>query len=508
MKKLGMSKLFPNMRVGNGPDSFLVYVSKFKKENSLCILKQDFLSKILEKYCIAYMPFKLQLYFLQFPKRKAFLNYLFFPLSILFKNNFNFNRLLKKGNEPQNIEKSIKKVFEKVIYFNKPKASIINLSHRQTSLSNPPTTNIQQSEPDNSTIIFPYNEMIFNYVLTSINSLFYSDRNTYIEKPAGFSPKVSFSTIIPKKIVKGSRNHHMERDKENTQSSNTSSSSKDTIIPFINVKRSYFPDLMVNYSTSSNIITQKQKSNSLSDTNQPGTQKEFYSKTNEIALGNINYFYFPRFMFNKFSPIDLLSQKTTKENEESIKTPKPIKDFLSITNKKDFSFNDINYFQLPEFIFNSSSTIGIISNKVYRENIQNTKAIFNTEKGHKKAIENRSFPEQSKRYPQDSLQKSSLKSLSGNVIRNNYFHKESKILNDFPSIKYFYPNLREHPEIPEDKNIKKTNFKSPSLNNSYFPADKITSPVYPTGDNLFHLADKVYKIIVERVRREKEMGGY
>jgi hypothetical protein len=502
-----MSKLFSNIRIGNEPDFFLVYISRFKKENSLCILKQDFLSKILEKYCIAYMPFKLQLYFLQFPKRKAFLNYLFFPLSILFKNHFNFNRLSRKGNKPQSIERSIKKVFEEVIYFNKPKASVIDFLHEQ-SLSHLPTLNIRQPEPDDNTIISHYNKLIFNYLLTSANSLFYSDKNSNIETSVGLTPKVFSHTIISKKIFEGGRNHHTEGDKNNTQSSNIASSLEDTIIPLINVKNSYFSGLTINNTTASNIITQEQNLNSLSDRNQPGTQKNFSAMKNEITVGNTSYFYFPSFMFNKFSPIDLLSQKTTKENEESIKTPKPTKDFLSITNKKYFSFNDIDYFQLPKFISHSSSTIGIISNKVYQENIQNTKAIFNPKKEYKKAIENRSFPEQSKRYPQGSLQKSPFKSSSRNVIRNNYFHKESKILNGFPSIKYFNPNLREYPENPEDKNIKKTNFKSPSLNNSYFPTDKIPSPVYSTGDDLFHLADKVYKIIVERVRREKEMGGY
>lgn len=507
MKNFVILKPFSDIRIGRVPDSFMVYVSKFGKEKPFCLLKQDFLSKILEKYSIVSLPFRLQLYFLQFPKRKAFLNYLFFPLSILFKNHFNFNRFSNNKNKPYRTEKSIKKLFEKVIYLNKSNISVINPLHGQSPLPYLSIPNIQQPESDTRTIISHYNKLFFNSLLTSINSIFFSDKKTDIEKTAGLNSKDS-SRELSKKISEGIKDHNMEENRDKIQPTNISSDLKEKVIDFINVKNSYFSNLTVSNYITSNMISKKQNLSSLSDINQPGLQKDFSSKTNAITSGNMSYFYFPRFIFNKFSSIDLFSQKTNEENVGSMKTPKSTKDFLSITNKNDFSFKDIDYFHLPKFIFNSSPTIGIISNKIRQENIQNTRELFPSERERKKTTESKLLTEQSKQYPRNYLQKNNFRNSSRDVIKNNYFHKESNYLSDFPSIKYFYPNLKEYPEILDKKNIKKTNFKSPSLNNSYFPTDKTPSPVYPTGDNLFHLADKVYKIIVERVRREKEMGGY
>ncbi len=592
-------KPFSNIQISLSPDSFMAYASKLGDKRFFGFLRQDFSGKIFNRYRILSDCFRLQLYFLRFPSKDAFLNYLFFPLSILLKNRITFNRFTNDANRPYGVDRLIKEIFDKAIY-NNSAFTTINFLYGRLPLSTPSVPNIVYTKSNFSFINLYHNKLMSYWVNPTLSS----KNAAYIMRNLGFREDMVSSTLISEKIVNGLRDHYKEVSRDEILYKESHSGLDEKGISSGSIGECYFPGFMIGSSALSDMILRKLSKKSLKMMERIELSEETHSskQPKRIPYAKEKFAYVPAFIIGSSALSDVIFKKLGQESQkaiERVELPESI-DSIGQTKrvsyaKEEFAyiptfmtvstplsnviFRKLNQVSLgavesvelpentyssnqperisysneesdyvPKFTISSSALSDVIFKKLNQRNLKTIEGIELQEKNHssgqpegisfsnreytylpsfiisssivssikskkrfyssadeyKGSLESKILPEQPRQSPGNYLQKINYRDLQ----MAKQFSRQSEYSRTFPPVKYFRPNLAAEPGVLSTKSDKNSKLKSLSSDYSSLSPDKIPAAVSVEGDNLYNLADRIYKIIVDRVKREREIRGY
>jgi hypothetical protein len=538
-------KPFSNIQISLSPDSFMLSASKWSDKRFFGFLKQDFSGKIFNRYRIISDCFRLQLYFLRFPRKYAFLNYLFFPLSILLKNRITFNRFADDANRPYSVDRLIKEIFEKAVYNNSAFTTINFLyGHLPLSISSVPNIVYPKS---NFSFINLYHDKLMSYW---VNPTLFSGKVAYIMRNLGFRENVVSSTSISGEIVNGLKDHYKEVSREEILYKKSYSGFDEKGISSGSIGECCFPGFTIGSSALSDMILRKLSKKSLKMMERIELSEETYSskQPKRIPYAKEEFSYIPAFMTVSTKLSNVIFRKLNQESLGTVESVELPENTYSSNQPERISYSNEESDYVPRFTISSSALSDVIFKKLNQRNLKTKEGIELQEKTHSSKQpggvsfsnwEYTYFPgflisssiigniKSKKRFdssageykgnleseiilkqPQQSPGNYSQRKIYRDLQIDKQIPEQSEYLRTFPSVKYFHPNLAVEPEVLSTKSDKNSKLKSFSSDYSSLSPDKIPAAVSVEGDNLNNLADRIYKIIVDRVKREKEMRGY